>query len=117
MVSATEAELGAVFHNARDCVPLRIVLQEMGHPQAATPIQTDNACAAGIANETVKQRWSKAIYMRFFWIRDRIKQGQFIIHWRAGKDNLADYFTKHHSPSHHKLMRSRCLLEFHKPTT
>jgi hypothetical protein len=56
MASATEAELGAVFHNARDCVPLRIALEEMGHPQAATPIQTDNACASGIANETVKQR-------------------------------------------------------------
>jgi hypothetical protein len=55
--------------------------------------------------------------VRFYWIRDRIKQGQFIIHWRAGKDNLADYFTKHHSPAHQKLMRSRYLLEFHKPTT
>jgi hypothetical protein len=117
MASATEAELSAVFHNARDCVPLRLALAEMGHPQAATPIQTDNACAAGIANETVKQRRSKAIDMRFYSIRDRIKQGQFIIQWRAGKDNLADYFTKHHSPAHHKLMRSRYLLEFHKPTT
>jgi hypothetical protein len=115
MASATEAELGAVFQNARDCVPLRIALEEMGHPQAATPIQTDNACAAGIANGTVKQCRSKAIDMRFYWILDRIKQGQFIIHWRAGKDNLADYFTKHHSPAHHKLVRSRYLLELHKP--
>jgi hypothetical protein len=115
MASATEAELGAIFQNARDCVPLRIALEEMGHPQAATPIQTDNACAAGIANETVKQCRSKAIDMRFYWICDRIKQDQFIIHWRAGKDNLADYFTKHHSPAHHKLMRSRYLLELHEP--
>jgi hypothetical protein len=55
--------------------------------------------------------------MRFYWIRDRIKQGHFIIHWRAGKDNLADYFTNHHSPAHQKLMRSRYLLELHKPAT
>jgi hypothetical protein len=115
MASATEAKLGAVFQNASDCVPLRIALKEMGHSQAATPIQANNACAAGIANETVKQRRSKAIDMRFYWIRDRIKQGQFIVHWCAGKDNLADYFTKHHSPAHHKLMRSRYLLEHHKP--
>jgi hypothetical protein len=27
LASATEAELGAVFHNARDCIPLRIALQ------------------------------------------------------------------------------------------
>jgi hypothetical protein len=115
MASVTEAKLGAVFQNARDYAPLRIALEEMGHPQAATPIQTDNACATGIANETIKQRRSKAIDMRFYWIRDRIKQGQIIIHWRAGKDNLADYFTKHHSPAHNKLIRSRYQLEHHKP--
>jgi hypothetical protein len=115
MASATEAEFGALFHNARDAVPLRTALIEMGHPQPATPIQTDNACAAGLSNETVKQRRSKAIDMRFYWIRDRIKQGQFLVYWAPGTDNLADYFTKHHSPAHHKLMRSRYLLEIHKP--
>jgi hypothetical protein len=115
MASATEAELGAVFQNSRDFVPLRIALEDMGHPQAATPIHTDNACAAGIANETVKQRFSKSTDMRFYWICDRIKQCQFIIHWRASKDNLADYFTNHHSSAHCKLIRSRYLLELHKP--
>jgi hypothetical protein len=116
--SATEAELGALFYNAKDGAMLRNVLEEMGHPQPPTPIQTDNACASGIVNDTVKQRRSKAIDMRFYWIRDRVNQGQFIVHWRRGVDNLADYFTKHHSPSHHRLMRSRYLLELHKtPTT
>jgi hypothetical protein len=115
MASATEAEFGALFHNARDAVPLRTALVEMGDPQPATPIQTDNACAAGISNKTVKQRQSKAIDMRFYWICDRIKQGKFIVYWAPGTDNLADYFIKHHSPAHHKLMRSRYLLELHKP--
>jgi hypothetical protein len=91
MASAIEAELSAVFQNTRDCVPLCIALEERGHPQAATPIQTDNACAAGMTNQTVKDCRSKAIDIRFYWIRDRIKQGQFIIHWRAGKDNRAPF--------------------------
>ena len=43
--------------------------------------------------------------MRFYWIRDRVRQGHFLISWRKGADNLADYFTKHHLPSHHRLMR------------
>jgi hypothetical protein len=43
VASATEAEFGALFHNARDDVPLRTALIEMGHPQPATPIQTDSA--------------------------------------------------------------------------
>jgi hypothetical protein len=115
MASATEAEFSALFRNARDAVPLRIDLIEMGHPQPATPIKTDNACAADISKETVKQRRCKAIEMRFYWIHDRIKQGQLIVYWAPGTDNLADYFTKYHSPAHHKLMRSRYLLELHKP--
>jgi hypothetical protein len=117
MASATEAEFGALFHNARDAVPFRTALVEMGHPQPAISIQTDNACAAGITNETVKQQHSKAIDMRFYWIRDRIKQDQFLVYWAPGTDNLADYFTKHRSLAHHKLMRSRYLylLELHKP--
>jgi hypothetical protein len=111
--SATEAELAALFYNGKEAAMLRNTLRDMGHPQTATPIQTDNACAAGIANETVKQRRSKAMDMRFYWVRDRVRQGQFLIHWRKGADNLADYFTKHHSPSHHRLMRQRYLLELH----
>ena len=113
--SATEAELGALFYNAKDGAWLRTTLESMGHPQQATPIQTDNACASGIANNTVKQRRSKAIDMRFYWIKDRVQQGQFLVHWRRGTDNLADYFTKHHSPTHHRLMRSRYLLELDQP--
>ena len=115
VASATEAEMGGLFYNAKDGAMLRTVLEEMGHPQGATPIQTDNACAAGIVNATVKQRRSKAIDMRFYWVRDRVNQGQFLVHWRRGADNLADYFTKHHSPAHHRLMRSRYLLDLHQP--
>jgi hypothetical protein len=43
--------------------------------------------------------------MRFYWIKDRVKQGQFNVYWGPGYQNLADYFTKHHSPAHHKRMR------------
>jgi hypothetical protein len=108
--SAAEAELGALFFNAKDGAMLRTTLIDMGHPQPLTPIQTDNACAAGIANDTVKQRRSKAIDMRFYWIKDRVKQGQFLVHWRRGADNRGDYFTKHHPTSHHRIMRPQYLL-------
>jgi len=89
----------------------RTTLEDMGHPQPATPIQADNACAVGLANGTVKQKRSKAIDMRFYWVRDQVKQGHFVIYWRKGSENDADYFTKHHSPSHHRRMRSRYLLD------
>ena len=43
--------------------------------------------------------------MRFHWVRDRVRQNQFIVHWKEGKSNVADYFTKIHPPAHHRMMR------------
>jgi hypothetical protein len=114
--SAAEAELGALFHNGKEACPLRIALSEMGHPQPATPIATDNSTATGIANDTVKQKRSKAIDMRFYWIRDRVRQGQFQVYWGKGSHNRADYFTKHHPASHHKAIRSTYLHSPDNPT-
>ena len=110
MASATEAEVGALFHNSQEACMLRNTLEFLGHPQPPTPIQTDNSCAEGIVNDTVKQRRSKAIFdMRFYWVRDRVRQKQFKIYWKRGKDNYADYFTKHHPPTHHREVRPLCL--------
>ena len=111
LASAAEAEVGGLFTNGQTACPVRTTLIEMGHPQPPTPIVTDNECAQGIANDTVKQRRSKAIDMRFYWIRDRVAQKQFVIHWQRGATNLADYFTKHHPPSHHQRMRPKYLQE------
>ena len=33
--------------------------------------------------------------MRFYWVKDRVQQGQFHIYWAPGTSNYADYFTKH----------------------
>ena len=114
MASASEAETGGLFHNCQDAVPLRTTLDELGWKQPPTPVNTDNKIAMGIATDTVKQRRSRAIDMRFYWVRDRVKQNQFRIHWRPGKTNLGDYFTKHHSPSHHQEVRPIYLHEPHR---
>jgi hypothetical protein len=90
------------------------MLKEMGWPQPATPMQTDNSTACGIANDTIKQQQSRAIDMRFYWVQDRTQQGHFDIFWKPGSTNLADYFTKHHPAKHHQLMRPKYL--YVKPT-
>jgi hypothetical protein len=113
MSSAAEAEIGALYHNAKEATVIRTTLAEMGHPQPATPIETDNSTACGIMNRTVKQVRSKAIDMRFYWVRDRVEQGHFRIYWAPGVKNIADYFTKHHSPAHHRYMRPIILNELH----
>ena len=116
VTSAAEAELAALFYNAKEACPICVTLGEIGHPQPPTPIQTDNSTATGIVNDTVKQKRSKAIDMRYYWIRDRVCQGQFHIYWRKGLLNRADYFTKHHPTSHHQNIRSAYLYSPHDPS-
>ena len=78
---------------------------DLGYPQDKFEIICDNKCAQGIASGTVKQKRSKAIDMRYHWIRDQVKQGKFVITWKPGKENLADYFAKAHPVKHHIAVR------------
>jgi hypothetical protein len=57
-------------------------------------METDNTTATGYSNGTIKQKRTKAMDMHFYWIKDRVKQGQFNVYWGPGYQNLADYFTK-----------------------
>jgi hypothetical protein len=52
MTSAAEAEIGALFLNSRQAIPARRLLEEMGHKQPPTPIQTDNTTALGFVTKT-----------------------------------------------------------------
>ena len=74
--STAEAEFGALFHNTREVTPLRTTLAELRHPQPPMPILVDSFTAVGLANDTITQRRSRAIDMRFYWIRDRVNQQQ-----------------------------------------
>ena len=105
MASAAEAEVGAPHMSAQEAAGVKNTLEEMGHPQPATSIETDNSATQRVINGTIEQKRSKAIDMRFYWVKDRVKQGQFHIFWMPGDTNLADYWTKHHPPAHHRAMR------------
>ena len=68
----------------REAVYIRIIFEEIGHKQLPTKKQII------------------AMDMQFHWLLDRQCQRQFRIHWRPGKQNYANYWTKHHSAKHHK---------------
>eukprot|EP00957_Ditylum_brightwellii_P133684 10192476-Ditylum_brightwellii.AAC.1 len=67
MASAAEAELGALFVNAKEAAALQVTLEEIGHLQPATLIQVDNSTAYRTVNSSIQQRKSKAIDMQFYW--------------------------------------------------
>eukprot|EP00804_Cyclotella_cryptica_P007584 CCRYP_010663-RA/>CCRYP_010663-RA protein AED:0.17 eAED:0.17 QI:0/0/0/1/1/1/2/0/834 len=105
MSSAAEAELGALYINARETIPQRHLLNELGHPQPSTPIQIDNSTALGVVSNIIQPKRTKAMDMRFHWLRCQENQKQFRTYWRAGTTNLVDYVTKHHPAIHHQAVR------------
>ena len=94
-----------MFINAREAVPARITLEELGHKQPRTPKQIDNSTTVGVVNGNIQPRRTHTIDMRFYWLRDKEAQCQFRFYSRPGKDNLADYWMKHHCGAHHKWIR------------
>ena len=73
MASAAEAEYGTIFVNAQTAVPIRTTISEMGWKQGPTAIQVDNYTSVGITTKEFRQKKSKAMDMRFYWINNRIK--------------------------------------------
>jgi hypothetical protein len=113
--SAAEAETGGLFLNGQEAIPIITALEEMGHkqPLTGTPLETDNSTAHDILKAQVRMKRSKAFDMRYHWLKDRVAQKQFDLYWASGKTNRADYFMKHHPPSHHKIMRPEYLQRPH----
>ena len=97
---------------AREAVYIRIILEEMGHKQPPTPLQTDNSMAYAVCNGKIQPKRTKAMDMSFHWLRDRECQEQFCIYWRPGKLNYADYWTKHHPAEHHQNTRKEFLTPY-----
>ena len=93
MTSATESELAALYIMARKTVYIGIVLEEMGHKQPPTPLQTDSAMADAVVNRKVQPKRIKAMDVQFHWLRDSEYQEQFCMHWQPEKSIYADYWT------------------------
>ena len=60
-------------------------------------------------NNEIQPKATKAMDMRFYWLKDREARNQFRIYWRQGKLNKGDYVTKHHPAIHHQTIRSTFL--------
>jgi hypothetical protein len=112
--SAAEAELGALFLNAKEAKILRLMLEELGHPQPPTPIHIDNSTTVGIVNNTLKRQKSRSMEMRYFWLLDGHIQNIFNFEYHPGFENLGDYQSKAHLGGHHLHV---CPFYVHMPTS
>ena len=85
------AELVALYIMAWESLYIRIILEEIGHTRPPTPLQIDNSMADGVVNGKITQKRTKAMDMRFHWLRDQECQEQFRMYWRPGKLNYDDW--------------------------
>ena len=85
--SVADTEIAGTYHMVQRIVPLRHTLMELGHPQppSGTPIKTDNFVAIGFSHGTIRQRKTKAMDMRYYWVQDRTQQKQFNIFWAPAR--------------------------------
>ena len=77
----------------------------MGHAQPTTPLQIDNTMVDKIFNRKTIPKRTKAMDIRFYWLRDREYQKQFSIYQRPGKLKYTYYCTNHHAATHHQNVR------------
>ncbi len=68
MSSAADAKLGTLFINAKMAVSMQCTLEELGHLQLRTPIQTDNSMAHALLTNKILPKALKAMDMRFHWL-------------------------------------------------
>ena len=115
VASAAECEYGALYENAVTAEGLRVILHNLGYPQKATNIYCDNSCAVGLANDTVKEKRTKAIDKDFHWVRCRVRQGHFTVQYKKGKENLADIFTKIFPAKEHQRVAPSLVRYARKP--
>jgi hypothetical protein len=109
MSSATEAKLSTRFINAKTAASMQRTLEELGHPQPRTPIQTNNSTAHALLTNKILPKALKAMDMQFHWLHCHSTQDQYRFYWRPRTQNIADYWTKHHPASHHKSFRPQIL--------
>ena len=110
VASATESEYASAFLVGQAATSIIHTLTDLGYPQSETEIFCDNECAVGIAQNTLQIKRAKTIDMRYHWLRDQVLQKKLKVIWKAGKLNLADFFTKAHPVHHHLAIRWKYVL-------
>lgn len=93
-LSSMEAEIMAAAAAAQEALALRSLLFGLSFPWLTIPIFIDNDAARLFGeNQSTSQR-SKHIDIRYFAIRDWVKNRLIELHRVPGQNNIADLFTK-----------------------
>ena len=94
-LSTMEAETIAGVEATKELLHLRLLLKEIGLPEAgASKLYEDNASAIHVGHGSEGNKKTKHFQIKVKWLIEQYKEGQFKYVKIATKDNLADHFTK-----------------------
>jgi hypothetical protein len=116
MSSAVEAELGALYINAREAIPQCQTLAETGHKQPPNPMQTDNSTALGVVNKTTYSPNTQKPWACNSTGLDAARPNASSVFSGTQEPPTEHYWTKHHCAAHHiekrpKILTSKIVLD------
>ena len=95
-LSAFGAEMVGLCEASKACIYLRELLREMGFRlEKPTPIYCDNKAVVDVVMN--RDCWTSKVRhyrIRLAWVRQRIEEGDIMVHHVGTKDNVADLGTK-----------------------
>ena len=74
-------------------------------------MKTNNGTAAQFVADTIKSKHSKSWDVCYHWLTEHQDNGDFSVYCDAGKNNLDNNHTKHHSLTHHQNVRKKYILQ------
>ncbi|XP_019190810.1 PREDICTED: uncharacterized protein LOC109185287 [Ipomoea nil] len=93
--SSTEAEYKGLADVAAEVTWVVSLLRELGlHSGTPATLWCDNLGATYLATNPVFHARTKHVEIDFYFVRDKVAAGDFIVNFVSTKDQLADIFTK-----------------------
>ena len=105
-MSTMETDLVAAALAMKEVIFCTSMMTELGFGSEfnSAPLYIDNTATINvIGNQTFSAR-TKHVALRFFYIREFVKEEKISIHYVPTEDNLADIGTKHVNKQRHKYL-------------
>jgi transposase InsO family protein len=92
--ATAEAEYYALGVGLQSGVHLRAILAALGHPQQATVVNEDNTSCISMSKNHIVSRRTKHIAVKYHFVRQKVREGEFVLRHCASSEMLADPLTK-----------------------
>ena len=111
-MSSMEAELIALTEATKTVVYLRKLMSLFGYPQhSPTPIGVDNQSVLAVSKSVMIAWKNRHIPLRYFKVRELIKNGDVELYYVSSADNDSDLLTKSLSRELFEKHRSSMVFE------